>query len=76
MKTHFAPCAYGDLDEIERSACGTWLGGLSNLTRDWSRVDCGTCLKRREKITKQVQDEELAIVQQMGDMADFMKNRE
>ena len=70
MKTHFSP--YSQEDE-ERAACGTWLGEDSNLSGDWSRVDCGHCISRKMKIASSVAVEEGAIVEQMGGMADFMR---
>ncbi|MGK0158860.1 hypothetical protein [Pseudomonas mosselii] len=71
MKTHFAP--FTDLDDIEQASCGTWLGESSELSGDWARVDCRLCQARKETITKSAAAEELAIVEQMGDMAAFMR---
>lgn len=71
MKTHYLPHLQDDSEE--RGVCGTWLGEASNLSGEWSRVDCQRCIKSKEKITLSVATEESAIVQQMGDMANFMR---
>ncbi|MGF6392133.1 hypothetical protein [Pseudomonas plecoglossicida] len=70
MKTHFAP--FTDLEDIEQAPCGTWLGEASELSGDWAEVDCLLCKKRRERIIAAA-DEECFIVEQMGDMAAFMR---
>lgn len=72
MKTHYS--AHPQDDE-ERAACGTWLGEGSNLTGDWSCVDCRHCLRSKGKIASAVAAEEEAIVEQMGDMANFMRQQ-
>lgn len=70
MKTHFS---YDD--EITQAQCGTWLGGFSNTSHDWTQVDCRACLKQKAKIIAIHNVQEAAIVAQMGDMADFMRNQ-
>lgn len=72
MKTHYCPRSQGD---EEQAACGTWLGEASNVSGDWSFVDCLRCTKAKEKICSAVVAEEHAIVEQMGDMANFMRNQ-
>ena len=71
MKTHFAP--FTDLEDVEQAPCGTWLGESSELSGDWAMVDCQLCKKRRERITAAAAEEERFIVEQMGDMAAFMR---
>ncbi len=71
MKTHFAP--FSDLEDVEQAPCGTWLGESSDLTGDWTMVDCRLCHKRKERITSAAAAEERAIVEQMGDMAALMR---
>ncbi|HEN8726635.1 TPA: hypothetical protein U8214_000482 [Pseudomonas putida] len=71
MTTHFAP--FTDLDDLEQAPCGTWLGESSELSGDWALVDCRLCTKRRERIIAAAADEERFIVEQMGDMAAFMR---
>ncbi|MFK0309693.1 hypothetical protein ACIQUF_00470 [Pseudomonas sp. NPDC090233] len=71
MTTHFAP--FTDLDDVEQAPCGTWLGQSSELSADWSMVDCQLCQKRKERIIAASDDEERFIVEQMGDMAAFMR---
>ena len=71
MTTHFS--RYPDDDGPERAPCGVWIGDASDLSSDWSRVDCKRCLKWKDTIMATHEAEESAIVQQMGDMADFMK---
>jgi hypothetical protein len=71
VKTHFAP--FTDLEDIEQAPCGNWLGESSELSGDWARVDCRLCKKRRERIIAAAADEERFIVEQMGDMAAFMR---
>lgn len=72
MRTHFTG-SLGD-DEAEQAPCGAWLGESSNLTGYWNLVDCRRCLKLKARITKSIEAEERAIVEQMGDMAAFMKS--
>lgn len=77
MKTHY----YGgsSSEDVEQAPCGVWLGEGSGLTGEWGRVDCIRCQSRRKKINESAAAEERAIVEQMGDMAAFMReegNRE
>ncbi|MFG0323729.1 hypothetical protein [Pseudomonas sp. zjy_11] len=72
MKTHFAPST--DLEDVEQAPCGTWLGESSELSGDWAKVDCRRCHKRQSSITKAIAAEEHAIVEQMGDMAAYMRS--
>jgi hypothetical protein len=72
MKTHYSPFLQED---EEQAVCGTWLGEASNLSGDWSRVDCRHCISRKRKIASSIAAEEQAIVQQMGDMANFMREQ-
>lgn len=71
MKTHFAP--FTDVEDIEQAPCGTWLGEAPSLSGDWAVVDCRLCHSRRERIIAAAADEERFIVEQMGDMAAFMR---
>jgi len=71
VKTHFAP--FTDLEDLEQAPCGTWLGDASELSGDWAKVDCRLCQSRKEKIIGSAAAEERAIIEQMGDMADFMR---
>ncbi|MBF8764165.1 hypothetical protein IR009_02880 [Pseudomonas putida] len=71
MKTHFAP--FTDPEDVEQAPCGTWLGESSELSGDWTNVDCRLCQKRKKNIIKAAAVEERAIVEQMGDMAAFMR---
>ena len=71
MKTHFAP--FTDLDDLEQAPCGTWLGEASELSGDWAKVNCLHCQTLKQKIIVAAAAEESAIVEQMGDMAAFMR---
>ncbi|MFV3291978.1 hypothetical protein ACNFBR_24990 [Pseudomonas sp. NY11955] len=71
MKTHFAP--FTDLEDLEQAPCGTFIGDSSELSGDWTKVDCMLCQKRKEKIIAAAAAEERAIVEQMGHMAAFMR---
>ncbi|WP_339418949.1 hypothetical protein [Pseudomonas sp. RL_105y_Pfl1_103] len=71
MKTHFF--VGPEADDIERASCGTWLGEGSGLSGMWERVDCRRCQALKEKIIDTAATEERAIVEQMGDMATFMR---
>nr|WP_314872108.1 hypothetical protein [uncultured Pseudomonas sp.] len=71
MKTHFAP--FTDLEDIEQAPCGTWLGESSEMSGDWSKVDCLLCQNHKQKLIEAAADEERFIVEQMGDMAAFMR---
>lgn len=70
MKTHYYP--WGRYDDEEHAPCGTWFGEDSNVSADWESVTCGHCKRRKRRIMGVVADEEKDIVNQMGDMADFM----
>lgn len=74
MKTHYDPRPHGEESE-EQAVCGTWLGDESNLSGDWSRVDCQRCLKGKGKIETAIADEETFIVEQMGHMAAHMREK-
>lgn len=74
MRTHFSP--HLQPDDAEQAPCGTWFGEASHETGDWGRVDCRRCLKLKVRITKSSEAEERAIVDQMGDMAAFMKREQ
>ncbi|MFY1021152.1 hypothetical protein [Ectopseudomonas khazarica] len=71
MTTHFS--RYPDDDGPEQAPCGVWIGDASDLSSDWSLVDCKRCRKWKDTIMATHEAEERAIVQQMGDMAKFMK---
>ncbi len=45
----------------------------SGLSGMWERVDCHRCQALKEKIIDTAATEERAIVEQMGDMAAFMR---
>ena len=74
MKTHYYP--WGFSDNEERSLCGVWFGEASNISSDWERVTCGRCLRLKKQIKSRVVTEEKAIVDEMGDMADFMSTQQ
>ena len=71
MSVHFS--RYPDDDGPEQAPCGIWIGDASDLSSDWSRVDCKRCLKWKDTIMATHEAEQSAIVEQMGDMAEFMK---
>ena len=71
MKTHFFAGPGGD--DIERAPCGTWLGEGSGLSEMWEKVDCRRCQAVKAQIIESAATEERAIVEQMGDMAAFMR---
>ena len=72
MKTHFFAGPGGD--DIERAPCGTWLGEGSGLSGMWEKVDCRRCQAMKAQIIESAATEERAIVEQMGDMANFMRS--
>lgn len=71
MKTHYHPNCI-NWDEIDVATCGVFLGESSYLSWDWDRVTCLRCLNGRVRIETAIQVEESAIVEQMGDTANFM----
>ncbi|MBP3998337.1 hypothetical protein [Pseudomonas koreensis] len=74
MATHFDPYpGDDDDDEAEQAPCGTWLGETSNGSNNWAHVDCGLCLKSKARISAAHEAIEAAIVEQMGDMAAYMR---
>lgn len=70
MKTHFSP--YENSGDADQAHCGTWLGESSELSFDWARVDCKSCIKLKDRIIAAYKAEDDAIVAQMGDMAKHM----
>jgi len=72
VRTHFYP--YSDGDDIEQTPCGTWIGESSAVSNQWTHVDCRLCIKNKTKIVASHQEQERAIVEQMGDMANFMSS--
>lgn len=71
MRTHFYPYSGGD--DIEQAHCGTWIGENSAVSNQWALVDCQLCIRNKLRIVAAYQAEERAIVEQMGDMAEFMR---
>jgi len=71
MRTHFYP--YSPNDDIEQAPCGTWIGESSAVSNHWSRVDCRLCIRNKARITVAHETNERSIVEQMGDMAKFMR---
>lgn len=82
MKIHFGFIVdHGDYESpcigCERTLCGydTELP-CENSTADWEQVTCKKCLRLKDRYILGAKEEEKAIVEQMGDMADFFsKNR-
>ena len=79
MKTHFGILIdYGNY-ETPLMCCEETLCGLTteipceNATDDWKLVTCKKCLRLKEQYIAGVKADEEAIVQQMGEMADFFK---
>lgn len=75
MRTHYDPYP-NDEESEEQAICGTWLGEDSNLSDDWSRVDCKHCLNGKEKFEAAIADYEASVVEQMGHMANHMREME
>lgn len=71
MRTHFYP--YSADDDIEQAPCGARIGESSALSNQWAHVDCRLCIRNKAKITAAHKTNERAIVEQMGDMAEFMR---
>lgn len=72
MKTHYY--VGSSPEDIERAPCGVLLGRGSGLSGDWGQVDCIRCQsQKKKKINESAAAEERAIVEQMGDMAAFMR---
>ena len=73
MQTHFDPYVDTEDDPPEIANCGTRLGEECDLTWRWANVTCKRCLRSKARLTRQHEETEKIIVQQMGDMADFMR---
>lgn len=76
MKTHFSKYPEEDYDYLDYTACGAVVGEYSKLTSSWKYVDCKRCLKSKDKIIKTIQEEEVAIIEQMKGFVEFMKERD
>ncbi len=80
MKIHFGFFEnYGDYESpfygCEETICGC-IGEniLENYTsEDWRDVTCQKCLNLKDKVIAGQEEDEKAIVQQMGEMADFFE---
>ncbi|MFL1449232.1 hypothetical protein ACI77O_12625 [Pseudomonas tritici] len=46
---------------------------MLNGSNNWAHVDCGLCLKLKAKISAAHEASEAAIVEQMGDMAAYVR---
>lgn len=74
-KSHFFPYI-DNTEDLEFAPCGTRLGETGEITGIWDRVTCKRCMRRKHWINQAIEAEERAIVQQMGDMADFMSKQD
>jgi hypothetical protein len=74
MRTHFT-FSSEDEDAVNE-LCGTRIGNESSAARDWRSVDCLRCLKNKSKIILRAKSDERAMIEQMGDMAIFMKRNQ
>ena len=79
MKTHFGFMEeWGDYESpmsgCEETLCGcTGEEVCENATDDWDCVSCKKCLRLKDRYKEEERRNEEVIVQQMGDMADFME---
>lgn len=73
MKIHYEPFTWDEDEPPEAALCGTPLGERSEVTANWIDVTCIKCLNSRESIDKAVERDCEAISEQLGDMAEFMK---
>jgi len=77
MKTHYGFMEnFGDYESplwgCEETVCGcTGEVPCENATDDWDEVTCKKCLRLRGAVERGVEANEKALVDQMGDMADF-----
>ncbi|AUR95120.1 hypothetical protein NVP1201B_15 [Vibrio phage 1.201.B._10N.286.55.F1] len=71
-KVHYSP--YSDEDESysERAMCGVRVGESYQYDNRWNYVTCKLCEKNRDKIESSIKVEEETIVDQMGDMVEFL----
>jgi len=74
-KIHFDP--YGDdYSCVENTPCGVRMPEDYKSSSLWTDVDCKRCLYNRAKLTDSFKENEKAIVNQMGDMADYLEYKE
>ena len=72
MKTHYFPWDFED-SYADQALCGTIFGELVRISANWDRVTCGHCLRNKAKIMSGIESDEKAIVEQMGQFAEFMQ---
>jgi len=77
METHYGYMEnYGDYESpfwgCERTACGcTGEKACENTTDEWDYVTCKNCLKVKNKVIRQHEEDEKHIVAEMGAMVEF-----
>ena len=85
LKKHYDPYMYTGTSGYEGSgeyycpdydnySCGARVGEDITITNNWKYVTCKRCLKQKEKIDKNVEENEKEICNQMGAMAESFKN--
>ena len=72
-KVHFEPYFCKD-DDIERAMCGIKVGEDFEHHHNWTYVTCKLCLKKRDKIERDVEITEKIVVDQMQGMVDFFNS--
>jgi len=82
-KTHYDPYSYDGqsggesggeyYDPGDTHLCGARVSANEDveLTRNWKYVTCKRCLKQKDSIDGNVKENEKAIVEDMGKMADW-----
>lgn len=71
MKTHYYP--FGFPEDTEQAPCGTWFGIDSDVSGFWENVTCSKCKRNKKRIMKAIDVDEKSIIEQMGDMVEFMQ---
>jgi hypothetical protein len=72
-KVHYSPYADGDESYAERAMCGVIVGENYQYDNRWANVSCKMCIKNRIKIEGCAKSIEEDAVNQLGDMAEFIK---
>ena len=73
-KVHYATSNGEEESYSERAMCGVRVGENYQYDNHWANVSCKLCIKNRTKIESCVNSIESDVINQLGDMANFMRN--
>lgn len=73
---HFDPYFYENDELPEKTPCGVFTPESEYLsTGDFSQTTCKRCLKMKNRLVEQYNQQEKHIINQMGDFVDFITSK-